>query len=157
MVTEVEPFDGDEHLAERETAFVLDLGLLRRARDHGVHEHAIFTVVDEDEDAAQDPDLRRREADAVRLVHESGHPLDEPPEVGIEALDLACLHSQRGVAVLADPREREQTPRFAFELGLLVALLVLVLVVVVLVIVVVLGHWRGESSPPRAGGIAQRR
>ena len=83
-------------------------------------------------------------------MHELGHPLDETLEVVVEALDLPRLHAEDRVAVLADPREREEPARLALELLIVVGVVVLVLVVVVIVLVVVVvlvvGH-RAASLP----------
>ena len=133
--------DRHQHLAERETALVVDLALLRALRDPRIDQHAILAVRREDEDAAEDADLRRRQPDPVRLVHERRHALDQALEVVVEGLDLAGLHPQRRVAVLADAREREEPARLALEILLVVWLVVLVLVVLVLVVaVLVVGH-----------------
>ena len=149
----VEPLDGHggraldrhEHLPQREAALVLDVRLLRALRDHGVHEHAVLALVHEDEQPAQDADLGRREPDALRLVHEARHALDEAPEVVVDVLDLARLHAQRGVAVLPDPRERDQAPRLALELQLVA----LALLVIVLVLVLVRARDRGRAPRDR--------
>ena len=85
-----------------------------------------LAVVHEHEEPAQHSDLRRGEPDAVRLVHERGHSLDEALEVVVERLDLARLHPEHGVAVLADPREREKPARLALELLLVRRVVVVV-------------------------------
>ena len=113
------PLDRDEHVPQREAPFVLHLRLLRRVRDDGIDEHAILAVVHEDEHAPQHPDLRSREPDTVRLVHQRGHPLDETLEVLVERLDLPCPHAQDGVAVLPDAREGDEAARFPLEVALL--------------------------------------
>jgi hypothetical protein len=71
-------------------------------------------------------------------VHEGGHALDQAPRVVVYLLDLARLHPQRGVRVLADARERDAASRLELEL-LVVRVLVVVVVVIVVVIVVVVG------------------
>ena len=91
-----------------------------------VHDDAILVPVDEDEQPAEDADLRRGEADSVRLVHQRGHALDEALEVVVERLDLPCLHPEGRVAVLTDPREREQPPRLLLELLLVVVVVIVV-------------------------------
>ena len=107
---------------------------------------------DEDEEPPEHADLRGGEPDAARLVHQRGHALDEPLEVVVEALDLARLHAENRVAVLPDPRERQQATRLALELLLVLGVIVLVIVVVlvlVLVIVVVVGHRAASLAAAR--------
>ena len=48
--------DGNEHVAEREAAFVVDLRVLRALRDRRIDEHAVLALVHEDE---QPPRARR--------------------------------------------------------------------------------------------------
>ena len=96
----------------------------------GLTSTLILTVVHEDEHAPQHSDLRSREPDTVRPVHQGGHPLDETLEVLVERLDLPRPHAQDGVAVLPDAREGDEAARFPLE----VALLHLGLVVVRLVV-----------------------
>ena len=62
IVTAGRALDRHEHLAQREAALVVDLGLLRALRDDRVDEHAVLALVDEHEHAPQDADLGRREA-----------------------------------------------------------------------------------------------
>ena len=116
--------------------------VLRALRDRRIDEHAILALVHEDEQPPQDADLRCGEPDPVRLVHELGHALDEPLEIVVEGLHLARLHAEHRVAVLADPREREEPPRLALDLLVLLGVVVLV----VAVIVVVRGRDRGSWS-----------
>ena len=119
----------------------------------GVHEHAILAVVDEDEQPPEDADLRRREPDAVGLVHERRHALDEPLEVVVERLDLPRLHPQNGVAVLPDPRERERAaapPARAPARPRASSCVVLVVVIVIVVVVVVVVGHRAASLARRA-------
>ena len=156
IVSDDRALDGNVHLAQRKTSFVVGRRVLGALRDDRVDEDAVLAVVDEDEDAPQHADLRRREADSLRLVHERRHALGEAQEVVVELLDLPRLHPENGIPVLPDPRERYQPARFALEplvLGgvqLLAMLVVMVMVVVVLVIVVVVVVVHGgESSPPR--------
>src|SRR5439155_3506829 len=92
----------------------------------------------EDEETAQDADLRRREAHALRVVHQAGHPVDEAPEIVVEIDDLVRDEAQRRIAVLADLSERQLPPGF----GLDIDLDVLVVLVLVFVFVFVLGHGR---------------
>ena len=84
-------------------------------------------------------------------MHERGHPLDEPLEVLVEALDLPRLHPEHRVAVLTNPRERDEPSRLALELLVVLGVVVLVVAVVVAVIVLVLGHRAASLAPPRAG------
>ena len=134
----------DEDVVERETALVVDVRLLGAEGDDGVHEHAVLVLVDEDEEPPQDADLRRREPHALRLVHQRRHPLHEADEVVVEGLDLPCLHAQRRVAVLPDPRERDDAARLALERALVLGERRLVLlrpdVLVALVLVIVRRH-----------------
>ena len=78
--------------AERQTAFVDALALLGRGRR---------PRVDERDDRhprprsgrrarAEDPDLRRRKADAAGLLHQRGHPLDERGERVVERPRPRC-------------------------------------------------------------------
>ena len=101
----------------------------------------------EDEQAAQDPDLRRGQPDAVGVVHERRHPLGEPGELLVEVLDLVGAHAQHRIAVLADLRERELAPRLAARRVVVVVLVArAVLVVVVAVVVIVVALVRGRRS-----------
>ena len=78
------------------------------------------------------PAWLRGEADAVRVLHQPAHPLDEPLEVLVEVLDLLRAQLQDGVGPLADLRERHP----AADLALAVELLVVDLAVVVIVVVI---------------------
>ena len=115
-MTAVATFHRHEDLPQREAALVVDLDVGRPLRDHRVHEHAILALVDEHEDAAEHADLGRREPHAVRLVHERRHPLHEPVQVVVEALDLPRLHAQHAISVLPDAGERDESPRLPLEL-----------------------------------------
>ena len=42
------------------------------------------------------------------VVHQLGHPLDEPAELVVEVLDVVRFHAQHGIRVLADLGERER-------------------------------------------------
>src|SRR5437762_3376288 len=106
----------DQDVPERQTAFLIDLVLLRASGDHRIHEDAVLVLVDEDEKPPKDADLRRREADALRLVHERGHALDKAPEVLVVAFDLPRLHTERSVAVLPYPGKSDEPPRLPFQL-----------------------------------------
>ena len=66
-----------------------------------------------DEHPLEHADLVGGEADAVRVLHQRLHPLDEPGELVVEALDLAGAHAQHGIAVLADLGQRDPPARLA--------------------------------------------
>ncbi len=83
--------------------------------------HLVLVLL-EDEDAAEGSDLVAREANAVRVLHQPFHAVDQPAEVVVEALDLARLHPQHGVAVLADLRERGEANRLFLRIALLLFL-----------------------------------
>ncbi len=73
----------------------------------------------EDEDPSQHADLRRGEADAVRVVQQVLHPLDRAGRSSSKVLDVVRLHAQDRVGVLADLREREPPPRLGLGVELL--------------------------------------
>jgi len=80
-------------------------------------------------------------------VHQHGHPVNEPPEVVVEVLDVVGDQAKRRVAVLADLRERKPTPSLGLGLFTSVFLgLVIVLVVVIVVVIVmfVVRHSGGQ-------------
>src|SRR5262249_48804710 len=106
---------------DREAALVVDRCLLAPLHDFGVRErdHLVLGAL-EDEQPLEDADLRRSQADSVRVDHQLLHPLDEPDEAVVELLHRPRLHLQGGVGVLADLRERNPAPRFAFRIELLV-------------------------------------
>ena len=56
------------------------------------------------------------------VVHQAAHPLHEPDELVVEGLDLARLHAQDGVGVLADLRKRETAARLLLGISLLLLL-----------------------------------
>ena len=87
-------------------------------------------------DAAQDARLVRGEPDAVRVLHQPPHPLDEPLEVVVEVLHLLGAQLQHRIGPLADLRERHP----AADLALAVELLVVDLAVVVVVVLVAHGR-----------------
>src|SRR5205085_721284 len=118
------PLDRHEHALEGEAALVVRLGLLASLDDRRVHERRgrLFLVALEDEDPPQDADLRRGDADTSRILHQVPHPRDERLEVVVEALDLARLHPQDRVGVLADLGKRETAP--CLLLGVVLLLLV---------------------------------
>ena len=166
----VDPLDGHggraldrhEHLPQRETALVLDVRLVRALRDHGVHEHAVLALVHEDEQPAQDADLGRREpnscASCMRPVMRSTR-----RRTSSSTSRPRAPETQRGVAVLPDPRGAIRR-RAALELQLVaLALRVIVLVrscscavivvvrpVIVAVIVIVVVHRAGECRRARS-------
>ena len=45
----------------------------------------------EDDDAARLPDLRRRKADADRLIHRLEHVVHQPPDLGVDRRDRPRL------------------------------------------------------------------
>src|SRR6185436_1009275 len=93
------------------TAFVVRVRLVAATHDLGVHEDGDLVLLRrEDEDAPENADLRRRETDSVRVLHQLAHARHEPLEVVVELLDRRCLHAQDGVRVLADLRQRELPP-----------------------------------------------
>src|SRR5262249_26519399 len=137
----------------------------RPRRNRRVHDDAVLALLDEDEEPAEDADLGRGKSDALGLVHERGHALGEAAEIVIVRLDVARLHPQDWVAVLADPGEGDEASRFPLELGvgfparrvvrrvLVLGVLgspVLVIVVVLCVLVVVLGHRAASVTTRRA-------
>jgi hypothetical protein len=69
-------------------------------------------------------------------VHQHGHPVDEPPKVVVELLDLVRLQAERRIAVLADLRKRKATP--SLDLGLLTSVLVRLVIVLVVMLVIVI-------------------
>ena len=85
---------------ERATSTGLTSDVDRRPRRRCIDEHA-----------PQDPDLGRGESDAVGIVHERGHALDELRQLVVEILDLAAPHPQHRIAVLADLRSASLAPR----------------------------------------------
>jgi hypothetical protein len=100
-----DPLDGEAALV-----FGLDLVALR-------HESRVDEDVDlvfcgrEHEHAAQNTDLGRGEPDPVRVLHQLPHALGQTPEVVVELLGLARLHTQDRVGILADLRQRKPAPR----------------------------------------------
>ena len=63
----------------------------------------------EDEQPLEHADLRRGQADAVRVAHQVRHLVGEPGQVVVELLDLVGAHPQHRVRVLADLREGDAT------------------------------------------------
>ena len=96
-------------------------------------------------------ELRRREADALRVVHQELHPLDELDELLVELGHLVRLHAQRDVRVLADLGERAAAERLGLRLLLRSASALVVLVIVL----ARRGRARGRARA-RARGRARR-
>src|SRR6266536_491421 len=78
-------------------------------------------VLLEDADPLQNAYLGSREADAVRVVHQLAHPLQQPAQVFVEALDVARPHPQDRIGILPDLCEREPPARLRLGVELLVA------------------------------------
>ena len=91
------PLHGNRDPLQGQTAFVVGLQLPGAARHHGVHQRVrLFLAGLQDEHALEHADLVGCEADAVRILHQRRHPLDQPGELAVEALDLVRLHAQHG-------------------------------------------------------------
>ena len=120
IVTSTRALDRHEHALEREAALVGGLRRARALRDLGIDDRRHVLVVGEleDEQALEHADLRRREPDAARVVHQVRHLLGEPRQVVVELLDLARPHPQDGVRVLADLRERDAAARVVLRVEL---------------------------------------
>jgi hypothetical protein len=69
-------------------------------------------------------------------VHQHGHAVDEPPQIVVEVLDGVRNQAERGIAVLADLRERKATP--SLGLSLLASVFVRLVLVLVVVLVIVM-------------------
>ncbi len=69
------------------------------------HRQRVVEVGAVDEHAVQDPDLRRRQADAQRVVHQLPHPRGLGGEPLVKALDRERAGPQDGVAQLAHLRQ----------------------------------------------------
>ena len=117
------PFDGHEDGLERQAALVVDLGLIALGRDPRVDDGDRRVGIDraEDEQAAEDADLRGREAGAAGVVHQLGHPVDESAEIVVEVLDVVRFQAQNRIRVLPDLREREAPSGNGFRIGLVLA------------------------------------
>ena len=102
------PLDLDEHAGQRQAALLERLALLAGPLEHRVDDGGDRRVgVDAvDEHAVHHADLRGREADAERVVHEPAHPADLLGEALVELLDLERAAAQHRVAVLADELQR---------------------------------------------------
>jgi hypothetical protein len=113
------PLDRDGDPLDREAAFVVGVDLVAAADDLRIDERCNLVVLgDEDEDPAQDADLRGGETNAVRILHQSAHASDEAAQVVVELLHWARLHAQDRVGVLPDLRECELPPRFLLGIEL---------------------------------------
>ena len=123
-MTATRALDRDEHALEREATFVRNLGLLERFGDLGIDDRRHFVGVRllEHEQPLQDAYLGRREPDAAGVVHQVRHPVGEPHQVVVEALDLTRAHPQDGVRVLADLGERDATTRLRLSVDCVVEL-----------------------------------
>jgi len=113
------PLHGDTHALNRQTALLVHLGLVRAHDDCGIDERSDLVIVHlEDEEAPENPHLRRRQSEAVRLDHEPFHPLDQPLEIRVEVLNLRRRQAQDGIRVLADLRERGEATRLLLGITL---------------------------------------
>src|SRR5262249_7495208 len=113
---------GRGHSLQREATLLARLGLVAALGDDRVHdcEHVVLAAL-EHEDAPDDTDLRRREADTACVVHELAHAVDEALEVVVELRHLVRAHPQDGIAELPDLGERElsSSPCLGVELFIL--------------------------------------
>ena len=118
-----EALDGHVHLGQREAALVVDGLLVGLLDQHGVDDHAelVVLVCAVHEDAAQQTELRGRETDAMRVLHDPPHPRDERTQIVRELLDLARALAQRRVGIAPDLPERELASRLGAILALLLA------------------------------------
>src|SRR5262249_43078903 len=108
------PLDRDGHALDGEATLVVGLLLVAAHLERRVDEGEDAALLrGEHEHAAEHADLRRSEADAVRLLHQILHPLDEPAEVVVELLYRTSLHPENGIRILPDLREGKLAPRFA--------------------------------------------
>jgi len=111
--------DRHEHALDRKAALVGDRGLVGTLGHLGIDDGGDLVLARlEDEEPADDADLRRGEADPRRLLHQPLHPRDEAAQIVVELLDRPCLHAQGDVRVLADLREREPAARLALRIEL---------------------------------------
>jgi hypothetical protein len=114
--------DRDEHALERQAALVVGQQLLPALDDLRVDDRRrpVVAAAVEDEDAAKDSDLGRRQPDPDCILHERRHALHQAAEVVVELLDGLRLHSQRRVWILADLRECELAPGVSLGVDLFV-------------------------------------
>src|SRR5690606_30565694 len=105
----VQPLDDDAGRAlddllqprDAETPLLVSLDLVARLEDDRIHEAERLDprLPDiDDDDAAADPDLRRGEADAVRVVHRREHLVHQAPDLVVDLLDRLGLLPQDRVA-----------------------------------------------------------
>src|SRR5690242_6405942 len=115
-------FDRNRHALHREAALRVAELYLGRLRQSGIDERPwglVLALRLEDEHPPQGADLRPCKPDAVRFLHQLFHPLDEPAQIVVEALDLVRAHPQHRIGVLPDLRQREPSTRLAFRVELL--------------------------------------
>ena len=124
LVTTLEP-DGERPLdrhgdpLDREAAFIICVDLVPKDLDLRIDERRdlVFLRV-EDEHPTEHADLRRREPDAVRILHQVLHAGNEPAKVVVELLHGRSRHAQHGIGVLADLRQRKLAPGFVLGVEL---------------------------------------
>src|SRR5206468_7046864 len=105
--------DIDDDAGQRQAALLHDLGLLAAPLDDRVDQRVdgALGLDAVDEHAVERADLRRRQADPDRLVHEPAHARDLLAQRVVEGVDLARLRAQDRVAELADLAQRGLAPR----------------------------------------------
>ena len=126
--------DGDAHVAlhgnaqraEREAAFLLAGHLVRALDDDGIDERArlgILAIGPVHEQPPQQADLIAGEADAVRVVHETGHARDERAQIVGELAHGSRRRAQDRLGVLPDLAARDHLAgtRTGLALDLLLA------------------------------------
>src|SRR5207344_371274 len=118
--------DRHPHRAERQTSLGVVVRVRADRRDDGVEEQAVLALERADEEASQDADLRRREPDALGVVHQLDHPLAHGAKLVVDLLDLLRAHPEHWIAVLTNLGERDLLPNepLGLRLSLLVAQLV---------------------------------
>src|SRR5690606_23717153 len=105
----VQPLDDDAgralddllQLRDADPPLSVSLVLVARLEDDRIHEAERLDprLPDiDDDDAAADPDLRRGEADAVRVVHRREHLVHQAPDLVVDLLDRLGLLPQDRVA-----------------------------------------------------------
>ena len=104
-------FDRDRNALHGEATFVVHVDLVALADELGVDEHGDHVLLRrEHEHSPQHTDLRRCEADTVRVFHQLPHPVDQPQQVVVELLDAPRLHPQHRIRILANLRQGEPAP-----------------------------------------------
>ena len=113
--------DGREHPLQRETALVIALDIVSLDRHRRIDDRNRLFVRswNEDEDALEDADLRRRQPHTAGVVHQGGHPIHETLQILVERLHGLCLHPQSWIGVLPDLRKGHPPPRVALGVELL--------------------------------------